>query len=67
MTTELHNAKKLAHKYFDLLWKSNQMSRTAAYTWLADAMEMTAGSCHISNMNTEQCVLVAELSIEKRN
>lgn len=40
-----------AHKAFDRLWKSGQMTRRAAYQWLADQLGIPASDCHISFMD----------------
>lgn len=58
---ELRTAKMLAHANFDLLWKSGASSRSDAYAWLADAMGMPRGKCHIGWMDVEQCRKVARL------
>lgn len=39
--------KKEAHELFDPLWKSGQMTRSEAYSWLANKLSIPARECHI--------------------
>lgn len=44
-----------AHQRFDWLWRSGQMSRTQAYRWLADAMNLPKSKAHFGQFNQQQC------------
>lgn len=54
-TSELREKKKSAHKVFDKLWREGEMSRSEAYLWLADRMNIQPKYCHIGMMNIEEC------------
>lgn len=45
--TELRIARMTAHAAFDPIWKSRQLSRTAAYRRLAKELRIKEGECHI--------------------
>lgn len=60
-----HNARKAAHKAFDLLWKSGKMRRTDAYKWLATELGLSKELCHIKKFDVETCVHVCILSEKK--
>lgn len=44
-----------AHEVFDQLWKGKHMSRSAAYEWMQEAMEMTEEEAHIGRFDADQC------------
>lgn len=44
-----------AHQVFDSFWKSRGMSRTKAYRWLAEKMELPEAEAHIGGFEMEQC------------
>ena len=52
---ELRTWKKKAHSAFDPLWKTKQMTRGAAYRWLAKELNMSRADCHIGMMDVSQC------------
>lgn len=52
---ELRAAKSRAHAAFDPLWQWGNMSRGAAYKWLASQMGIEQQDCHIGMFNVEQC------------
>ena len=58
---ELRDAKQMAHSAFDHLWQHHKIPRAEAYAWLAEAMGMPRGKCHIGWMDVEQCRKVAQL------
>ena len=60
---ELRKAKQRAHAAFDPLWKGGKrkLSRSAAYSWLAKAMQMMPADCHIGMMDVGQCQRVVEV------
>jgi len=45
-----------AHAVFDRLWKGGSMSRSAAYRWLREAMELSEAEAHIGRFTSEQCL-----------
>ncbi len=55
-----------AHWLFDPLWQSNKLTRTQAYSWLQEKMQLSAEDCHIGIFNLEQCKLVCTYSISKQ-
>lgn len=54
------------HQIFDAFWRQRNMSRTAAYKWLAAEMELPAGQVHIGGFEMDQCQRVIELCQEER-
>lgn len=58
--------RKLAHFIFDPLWKQGEMTRSDAYTWLAEQMEIPRDQCHIGMFDATQCQLVIDV-VNKRN
>lgn len=52
-----------AHAMFDPLWKTGVMSRSEAYKWLAEEMNMTREQCHISLFNVRECKEVINLCV----
>ncbi len=49
------------HQVFDGYWKRQNMSRTAAYRWLAKQMELPEGKAHIGGFEMDQCQQVIDL------
>lgn len=65
---ELRQAKQEAHAAFDPLWKFHTfkdgyqtMTRTMAYKWLAEQLEIEVTVCHIGMMDVEMCRRVVEV------
>ena len=52
---ELRQVKINAHSVFDTIWKSGEMSRTKAYKWLADKLNIKDSECHIGMFDIEKC------------
>ena len=50
-----------AHRVFDAWWKSQGMSRTKAYKWLAQRMEISTKEAHIGGFEMEQCQQLLDL------
>jgi hypothetical protein len=48
-------ARLAAHKAFDAKWQNGDMSRSAAYCWLAKEMGMTRDQCHMFQMLEAEC------------
>lgn len=62
---ELRSARNQTHEAFDQLWRCKLMPRKEAYRWLADAMAITYGKCHIAMFNLAQCQQAQILSNTK--
>ena len=58
----LRHAKKIAHSYFDRIWKDGYMSRTNAYTWLSNQLGIPKEYTHIGMFKIETCNRVIWLS-----
>lgn len=65
---ELRYAKKVAHAYFDPLWKQAMKlgrekweARNAAYDWLSKQMNLPPEHCHIGMFDIEECNLVVDI------
>ena len=70
---ELREAKKEAHSYFDMLWKTplindiyptffpNMSNRNKAYLWLSEKMGIRPEICHIGMFNVEKCKQAIEI------
>lgn len=54
----LRKLKQDAHAVFDPLWRSGEMTRTEAYTWLADALGIAPQNCHIGMFDVDGCEAV---------
>ena len=55
-------ARKQAKAAFNPLWQEGGMSRTQAYTWLADRLGLPdIGACHIGWFDIAQCRKVIEV------
>lgn len=51
----LRAEKQKAHRSFDPLWKSGEMSRSDAYSWLAHKLGITKKECHIGLFDIDMC------------
>lgn len=65
---ELREAKKLAHRHFDSLWKravdkgrSKKEARGAAYQWLSDQLGTPKEYTHIGMFDIDLCKRVVEV------
>lgn len=58
---ELRSCKLAAHNVFDKLWRDGGMTRSAAYAWLANSMELTSKECHIGMFDVDQCRKVVSM------
>lgn len=63
--SEVRAARRLAHTYFDQLWKSGEMTRTEAYKWLSQVMGLRYQQAHIARFDAEQCRRVV-LMVQRR-
>lgn len=55
-------ARSSAHNMFDILWRSGRVTRSEAYAWLAQQLELPTHLCHIGMFDAETCWRVVELS-----
>lgn len=52
----LREARKEAHFYFDAIWSHGTIeSRSLAYKWLSDKMQLPSHKTHIAMFSLEQC------------
>ena len=49
------------HQIFDKFWRAKRMSRTKAYRWLSEQMELPESKAHIGGFEMEQCQRLIEL------
>lgn len=52
---ELRKYKKAAHAAFDPIWRRTQMTRKAAYKWLAAQLGIPEQETHIGMFDVAQC------------
>lgn len=52
---ELRQAKYMAHRYFDPLWRDGTMRRKSAYKWLAGQLGISPANCHIGMFDIDGC------------
>lgn len=50
-----------AHAAFDMLWKSKKMTRSEAYRWLQQAMNLPKDEVHIGRFTVDQCASLIAL------
>ena len=62
---ELREAKSVAHRAFDPLWKLGRMKRKEAYKWLAETLNIDAEDCHIGMFDIDMCEAVIKHSLNK--
>lgn len=55
---ELRQAKYMAHRYFDPLWRGGRMKRKSAYKWLAGQLGIKPDECHIGMFDLAGCAAV---------
>ncbi|MCM1297763.1 MAG: DUF3268 family zinc-finger domain-containing protein [Muribaculaceae bacterium] len=55
------------HQVFDGFWRSNGMTRTAAYKWLAERMGLTEAQTHIGGFEMDQCQQVIDICRREEN
>ncbi len=58
--------KQWAHAAFDPLWKSGDLERREAYSWLASQMGIAVENCHIGMFDEAQCEHVVQI-VKRRN
>jgi phage nucleotide-binding protein len=52
----LRDMRMRTHAAFDPLWKSKKMSRSKAYKWMAEVMELPGDKAHIGMFDENQCL-----------
>ena len=62
---QLRNAKKEAHKYFDQLWQGEYITRSEAYKYLSQHLEIPPEYTHIGMFNVATCKKVVEWAKDK--
>lgn len=65
--TVLRLKRQEAHRQFDAIWQSKSMTRSQAYAWLAERMNMPKHCAHIGHFNVAQCDLVIEICRRREN
>lgn len=60
----LRHAKRIAHSYFDRIWKEGYMNRSTAYDWLSLRLGVPKEYTHIGMFKVETCNKVVEVSVE---
>lgn len=55
-----------AHKVFDQIWKTGELSRTSAYAWLSRELGIHGDNCHIGKFSIGQCHGVLEACAARR-
>ena len=64
---ELRAAKMKAHAAFDPLWQAGVFkSRSRAYNWLADKLNLSTAECHIGMFDANTCRRVVEVCKDKK-
>lgn len=61
----LARSRQAAHVAFDLLWKEKHMTRSEAYTWLAEQLGLPKDRTHMVLFDEAQCEKVCRVSAEK--
>jgi len=62
---KLRQVRSQAHKVFDPIWKSKQMTRSQAYCWLAERMSISPSECHIGMFDVSQCQKVIQICLNR--
>jgi hypothetical protein len=53
-SAELRQVRMRAHSVFDLMWQKGDMTRSAAYQWLAQKLKIPPAQAHIGMFSAEQ-------------
>lgn len=59
--SNLRKLRKRVHLRFDPLWKNKLMTRTDAYKWLAEILEIPVYECHTGYFREELCIKTLQL------
>jgi hypothetical protein len=60
----LRELRKICHSTFDPYWKHEGMTRTEAYKWLQQRMDLPAEQAHIAMFDTTQCYKLIKIILE---
>ena len=52
---ETLNWRRTVHKHFDSLWKDGSKTRSEAYKWLRERLDIPHWQCHIGKFDDERC------------
>lgn len=52
---KLRELRMKAHGRFDMLWRNGIMSRSDAYQWLVNQLNLTTDVCHIGQFDVGLC------------
>lgn len=63
----LRGLRKRAHNLFDPLWRSRHMSRSRAYKFMQEWMNLPAGKAHIGMFDERQCQQLIQAVKDYRN
>lgn len=63
----LRKAKMKAHAAFDPIWKTREMRRSEAYSWLAGELRIPGSKCHIGMFDEAQCAEVVRACATPRS
>jgi len=64
---QLRHWKKAAHAAFDMLWKSRRMTRSKAYAWLSQKMNLPQARTHIGMFDVDKCKQVVAIMKNERS
>ena len=65
--TVLKLKRKEAHRLFDSIWKTQGSTRSEAYAWLAEQMNLPKHRTHIAYFNIAQCDEAIRICREQQN
>lgn len=63
----LRMKRRETHEQFDGWWRTQGISRSQAYKWLALQMRLPEYRCHIGQFDMAQCQQVIEICVAERN
>lgn len=58
----LAQARCAAHSAFDAIWKGGLMTRSEAYAWLAEQLDVAPADCHMVLFDEATCERVVRLA-----
>lgn len=64
---DLKSLRTYTHNAFDELWKNGGLTRSEAYEWLAEAMNLPAKKAHIALFTANQCRHLLDLLSENED
>lgn len=63
---QTRDARKNCKPAFESLWRTGEMSRTAAYQWLADQLGIPVGECHFGWFDIDTCERAKNICLRRR-